>query len=69
MEKLLGSVKWSSFAKSELQKIMKKCNAVDPRQRPSASEVLQEMLRVQELLSFSKYSSLDVEDQLNMTQN
>ena len=69
VEKLLGSVKWSSFAKSELQEIMKKCNAVDPGQRPSASEVLQEMLRVQELLSFSKYSSLDVEDQLNMSQN
>lgn len=69
VEKLLGSVKWSSFAKSELQEIMEKCHAVDPRQRPSASEVLQEMLRVQELLSFWKYSSLDVEDQLNMSQN
>ena len=69
VEKLLGSVKWSSFAKSELQEIMEKCHAVDPRQRPSASEVLQEMLRVQELLSFSKYSSLDDEDQLNMSQN
>lgn len=68
VEKLLGSVKWSSFAKSQLQEIMKKCHAVDPLQRPSASEVLQEMLRVQELLSFLKYSSLDVEDQLNMSQ-
>ena len=50
VEKLLDSVKGNSFANSELREIMAKCHAIDPQQRPDANEVLQELLRVQQLI-------------------
>ena len=50
VEKLLDSVKGSSFANNELREIMGRCHAIDPQQRPTANEVLQELLRVQKLI-------------------
>lgn len=51
VEKLLGSVKRSNFVKLHLREIMEKCHAINPQERPTANEVLEELLRVQELLS------------------
>ena len=48
--KLLSDVKGSSFANRQLSEIMGKCHATDPQQRPTAKEVLQELLRVQKLI-------------------
>ena len=59
VERLLGGVKGSSFVKSQLREIMERCHAIEPQQRPTASEVLQELLRVQQLIvtnsSFIQY--------------
>lgn len=57
VEKLLGKVKGSSFAKNELRKIMEKCHAINPQQRPTANEVLQELLRVQQLIVDHRYET------------
>ena len=50
VERILGDVNGSSFAKSKLRTVMDRCRATDPQQRPTASEVLQELLRVQQLV-------------------
>jgi len=50
VEKLLSDVKGSSFVKSQLREIMEWCHAIDPQQRPTANEILQELLRVQQLI-------------------
>lgn len=49
--KLLGRVKGSAFAKSQLREIMAKCHAIIPQHRPTANEVLQELLSVQQLIA------------------
>ena len=51
VESLLGDVDGSSFAKSKLRKMMGRCLATNPEQRPTANEVLQEFLRVQKFIS------------------
>ncbi|KAL9976148.1 hypothetical protein ACROYT_G013405 [Oculina patagonica] len=51
VEKLLDSVNGSDFAKSKLERIMERCRATDPQQRPTANEVLQEFLRLQQLIT------------------
>ena len=50
VKRLLDSVKGSSFANSELREIMEWCNVIDPQQRPTANEVLQVLLRVQQFI-------------------
>ncbi|KAJ7337124.1 hypothetical protein OS493_009976 [Desmophyllum pertusum] len=50
VESLLDGVNRSSFAKRELRKMMETCHATNPEQRPTANEVLQELLRVQQLI-------------------
>ena len=59
VERLLGGVKGSSFVKSQLREIMERCHAIEPQQRPTAKEVLQELLRVRQLIvtnsSFIQY--------------
>jgi len=50
VESLLGDVKGSSFVRSQLREAMEWCRAIDPQQRPSANEALQELLRVQQLI-------------------
>lgn len=50
VEKLLSDVKGSGFANRQLSEIMGKCHATDPQQRPTAKEVLQELMRVQKLI-------------------
>ena len=50
VERLLGGVKGSSFVKSQLREIMEWCHAIDSQQRPTANEILQELLRVQQLI-------------------
>ena len=50
VERLLGDVKGSSFVKSQLREAMKRCHATEPQQRPTANEILQEFLRVQQLI-------------------
>lgn len=57
VEKLLGRVKGSRFVKSHLLGIMTKCHRFDPRQRPSAREVLEELLKVQRLILMHHGSS------------
>jgi len=49
-QNLLGGVKGSSFVKSQLREIMEWCHVIDPQQRPTGKEVLQELLRVQQLI-------------------
>ena len=51
MRKLLGNVHGSSFVKRKLEKVMTRCQATNPQQRPSANEVVQELLRVQQLIT------------------
>ncbi|KAJ7337125.1 hypothetical protein OS493_009977 [Desmophyllum pertusum] len=51
VEKLLDGVNGSSFAKSELRKMMETCRATNPEQRPTSNEVLQELLRIQQLIT------------------
>ncbi|KAL9975562.1 hypothetical protein ACROYT_G012737 [Oculina patagonica] len=50
LERLLGEVNGSSFVKSKLRKVMERCHASNPQQRPTANDVLQELLRVQQLI-------------------
>ena len=50
VESLLGGVKGSSFVKSQLREIMAWCHAIEPQQRPTGNEILQEFLRVQQLI-------------------
>ena len=50
VERLLGDVKGSRFVKSQLREVMKRCHAIEPQQRPTANEILQEFLRVQQLI-------------------
>ena len=50
VESLLGGVKGSSFVKTQLREIIKRCHAIDSQQRSTANEVLQEFLRVQQLI-------------------
>lgn len=50
VERILGDVNGSSLAKSKLQRVMERCRAIDPQQRPTANEVLQRLLRVQRLI-------------------
>ena len=50
VERILGDVNGSSFTKSKLRRLMERCRATDPRQRPTAKEVLQRLLRVQRLI-------------------
>ena len=52
VEKLLDDVNGSAFAKSKLEKMMARCHVINPQQRPTANEVLQELSRVQELITF-----------------
>ncbi|XP_068747473.1 protein O-mannose kinase-like [Montipora capricornis] len=49
-DKIFGKVKGSDFVKSQLREIMNKCNAINPRQRPTANDVLHELLQVQKLI-------------------
>ena len=51
VQKLLGDVDGSSFVKSKLERVMKRCQATNPKKRPSANELLQELLRVQRLIT------------------
>ena len=51
VQKLLGGVDGSSFVKSKLERVMKRCQATNPKKRPSAKELLQELLRVQQLIT------------------
>lgn len=55
VEKLIGKVKGSNFAKREISEIMKKCHTFNPQQRPSANKVLQELQRVQTIITNSSY--------------
>ena len=50
-QRLLSDVDGSSFVKSKLEKVMTRCQATNPQQRPTANEVLQELLRVQQLIT------------------
>ena len=50
VRKLLSNVKGSDFVKTQLREIMERCNAINPQLRPTANEVLQELLRVQKRL-------------------
>ena len=50
-QRLLSDVDGSSFVKSKLEKVMTRCLATNPQQRPTANEVLQELLRVQQLIT------------------
>ena len=50
-DKIFGKVKGSDFVKSQLREIMTKCNAINPRQRPTANDVLHELLQVQKLIA------------------
>ena len=50
-QKLLGNVNGSSFVKSKLEEIMARCQATNPQQRPKANEVVQELVRVQQLIT------------------
>lgn len=50
VERILGDVNGSRFTKSKLRRVMERCRATDPRQRPTANEVLQRLLRVQRLI-------------------
>ncbi|KAL9975564.1 hypothetical protein ACROYT_G012739 [Oculina patagonica] len=49
--RLLGSVEGSSFVKSELERVMERCQATNPLERPTANELLQELLRIQQLIT------------------
>ena len=49
--KLLSGVEDSSFVKSKLENVMTRCQAMNPQQRPTANEVVQELLRVQQLIT------------------
>jgi len=51
MQMLLGDVDGSSFVKSKLEEVMTRCRATNPQQRPTANEVVQELLRVQQLIT------------------
>ena len=51
MGMLLDNVEGSSFVKSKLEKVMARCRATNPQQRPTANEVVQELLRVQQLIT------------------
>ena len=51
VERILGDVDGSSFAKSKLRMVMKRCQATHPQQRPTANEVLQKLLKVQRLIN------------------
>ena len=51
MKKLLGDVDGSSFVRSKLEKVMRRCQATNPQQRPTANEVVQELLKVQQLIT------------------
>ena len=51
MKKLLDDVEGSGFVKSKLDKVMTRCQATNPQQRPTANEVVQELLRVQQLIT------------------
>ena len=51
MRYLLGDVNGSSFVKSKLEKVMRRCQATNSQQRPTANEVVQEFLRVQQLIT------------------
>lgn len=50
MQMLLDHVEGSSFVKNKLDKMMTRCLATNPEQRPTANEVVQELLRVQQLI-------------------
>ena len=50
VERILGDVNGSSFTKGTLRRVMERCRATDPQQRPSAKEVLQRLLIVQRLI-------------------
>ena len=51
LQKLLGDVDGSSFVKSKLEQVIRRCQATNPQQRPTANEVVQELLRVQQLIT------------------
>ena len=51
VEELLGGVDGSSFVKSKLERVMKRCQATNSHERPTANEVLQELLRVEGLIT------------------
>ena len=50
VEELLGGVDGSNFVKSKLERVMKRCQAINSQERPSANEVLQELLKVEGLI-------------------
>jgi len=50
-ERLLGDVNGSNFVKSKLEEVMKRCQATNPEQRPTANEVVQDLLNVQQLIT------------------
>jgi len=50
-QRLLGDVDGSNFVKSKLEKVMTRCQAMNPQQRPTANEVVEELLKVQRLIT------------------
>ena len=50
MELLLGNVDGSSLVKNEVEKVLTRCRATNPQQRPTAKEIVHELLRVQKLI-------------------
>ncbi|KAL9975561.1 hypothetical protein ACROYT_G012736 [Oculina patagonica] len=51
VEKLLGEVDGSSFVTGKLERMLKRCQATNSKKRPTANELLQELLRVQKLIT------------------
>ena len=49
--KLISGVEGSSFVQSKLENVMTRCQAMNPQQRPTANEVVQELLGVQQLIT------------------
>ena len=50
VNRILGEVNGSIFVKRKLRKMMERCQAINPKKRPTASEVLLELLRVEQLI-------------------
>ena len=61
VNRILGEVNGSIFVKRKLRKMMERCQAINPKKRPTASEVLLELLRVEQLI---QYQSITVRNPL-----